>query len=46
MYCIGYLIGITEDQVIDRNIRAKQLLIPELGAAGSPYAEQIDQMTC
>lgn len=39
------LIGINEDQVIHRNIRAKQLFIPELGAAGSPYAEQIDWLS-
>ena len=35
------LIGISRDRVIDGNIRATNLLIPELGACGSPYPEQI-----
>lgn len=35
------LIGISQDRVIDGNIRATNLLIPELGACGSPYPEQI-----
>lgn len=35
------LIGINENQVIHRNIYTKKLFIPELGAGGSPYAEQI-----
>ena len=36
------LLGIKDQQVIDGNIRVKKLLIPELGAPGQPYPEQID----
>ena len=41
MYWLS-LLDIKDHQVIDGNIRVKKLLIPELGAPGSPYPEQID----
>lgn len=39
------LIGIHKNRVIQGNIHTKKLFIPELGAGGSPYPEQIDWLS-
>lgn len=39
------LIGIHKNRVIQGNIHAKKLFIPELGCGGSPYPEQIDWLS-
>jgi hypothetical protein len=39
------LVGIDPDRVIHGTIRAKTLIIPEQGACGNPYPEQIDWLT-
>ena len=44
MYWLS-LIGIQKNRVIEGNIHAKKLFIPELGYGGSPYPEQIDWLS-
>jgi hypothetical protein len=39
------LAGIEHDRIIHGTIKAKTLIIPEQGACGSPYPEQIDWLT-